>query len=148
MKRKPKANAKPKRKPPCQGGTKVGKKVVAMALRAHKGCLYLAAKALKITPQTIHNYRRRWPALDALIAEEKEGMKDVAEIALYDLVVNRNLKAIVFFLTMQAQDRGYVRRHQHAHQGNVRLVLTEEIVDASDARADDPPAPGASGVPL
>lgn len=61
--------------------------------------------------------------------------------------VRRYSDTLLMFLTKGARPEKFRERFQHQHEGDVKLRLVEEIIDAGSDRATDQAAPGASGVP-
>ena len=55
---------------------------VIEALRMHHGLLVFAADALGCSRQTLYNYAERYPAVAAVLAEERERRIDLAEQGL------------------------------------------------------------------
>lgn len=131
-----------KKKPPAF--TKCTKDEVAAAIRQHKGCLYLACRALKITHPTLAKYRLLWPELNEVIEEEKGALLDAAEVSMHAAILRGEAWAICFFLKTQGKHRGYIERQEHDHTGGVKLVLTREIVHARNSEGSQPPNPPAS----
>ena len=104
--------------------TKRTKAAVIQALQTYKGLLSLAARALGVTPQTLWNYRKRWPELEQVIADAEEEMLDTAELALYGKIAAGDLKAIMFYLKTKGNKRGYT-------VANGRLqAATSQMVDS------------------
>lgn len=103
---------------------------VIAALQSQRGMVYLAARVLQCDPKTIYNMIKRHPEIGEVRDQQRGQMIDVAESALYKLIVNGNVPSIIFFLKTQARDRGYVERTQ---QTGVSLNLsTEDLAKLSD----------------
>jgi hypothetical protein len=112
--------------------TKRSKKDVIQALQTCKGLLSLAARTLHVTPQTLWNYRQRWPELEQVIVDAEQEMLDTAELALYSKINAGDAKSIMFFLKTKGKRRGYTERPtapaENVSQSNWDL-LAEEIPD-------------------
>jgi hypothetical protein len=85
---------------------------VSQALKDCNGYTYLAAERLGCDPDTIANYKTRYPKLAAEVAAMRGKRNDVAEVALNKAVLAGEPWAIQFQLRMQAKDRGYVERQE------------------------------------
>ena len=57
------------------------------ALREVKGMVYLAADRLDCDPQTIYNYRDRYPAVKAEMEAQDGKIDDIAEMKLYQAIM-------------------------------------------------------------
>ena len=80
---------------------------VAQALRMHNGLLSRAAAELGVSPRWLKDLVDVNPDLQLVVWEVKEQLKDLAEERLYNLVRQGKQRAIEFFLSNQAKDRGY-----------------------------------------
>lgn len=85
---------------------------VAQALRASAGINYAAAQILKCSRQTIANYLDRYPKLQQVKADAKEGALDIAESKLLIGINEGDMRAVTYFLDRQGEERGYGRRTQ------------------------------------
>jgi hypothetical protein len=85
---------------------------VIEAINASYGLQIIAAKKLKTTRETIDNYRKRYPKVQACIDENLEFVLDVAESKLFHLVNAGDLGAICFLLKTRGKSRGYVERSE------------------------------------
>ena len=82
------------------------------ALGQSKGMVTVAARLLRCDPDTVRNYAKRYPAVEEKIREEREGMTDVAELALYKAIQSGEAWAVCFYLKTQGKGRGYVERQE------------------------------------
>lgn len=114
------------RKPPPPSKPRHTKADVMAAIRKRRGKLYLAAADLRITPQTLRNYMRRWPDVRKAVAEAKGKMLDVAESKLLTAIEKGQPWAICFYLKCQAKQRGYVERTEQRIGGDAKAPLTVE----------------------
>src|SRR5262245_29627966 len=81
---------------------------VASALRECKGGLYLKAKRLGCSVQTVLNYCHRYPTVQAAKEEERGVMIDEAELRLWAAIQDGHPWAITFCLRTIGRHRGYV----------------------------------------
>jgi hypothetical protein len=119
---------KGKKPPQARGQTQWNEEEVAAAIRKHQGRIYHAAKELGVTSQCIYNYRKRWPALTAVIKEERGKFLDKAESMLNLAVEKGEAWAVIFTLKTQGKRRGYSERHEFRHGGdkNAPPIKTEQ----------------------
>jgi hypothetical protein len=80
------------------------------ALRTHHGLLVLAADELECSRQTLYNYAEKYPAVAAVLAEERERFVDLAEHGLYHHLVEKAPWAIALVLKTLGRQRGYSDR--------------------------------------
>jgi hypothetical protein len=99
---------------------------VAAALVSTKGLLYLAAKRLKCDPETIKNYCKRYPSVQAVREAQRGQMVDFAEQKLFDSIKNGEAWGITLCLKTLGKDRGYVERQEHT--GSEGAPLWEPVV--------------------
>jgi hypothetical protein len=83
---------------------------MAEALRATRGNLMLAAKALGISRVAVWKRIHKSKDLQEIIAEERNAVIDIAEGALQRAVLNGEGWAIAFTLKTIGKSRGYVER--------------------------------------
>jgi len=95
---------------------------VAAALHATKGTAYLAAKQLGCTHDTVLNYCKRYPSVQAANDAERGVMVDEAELRLWAAVQAGQPWAIAFTLRTLGRHRGYVEHVENS--GTVAVVLS------------------------
>ena len=104
------------------------------ALTATKGMTFLAAKRLGCSHETITNYCRRYPTVQAAKDAERGVMVDEAELRLWAAVQSGQPWAIAFCLKTLGRNRGYIERVEQTGADGQPLALTITI------RYADPPA--------
>jgi len=82
------------------------------AIRKNKGMVYLAARAIGCTPQTVYNYAKRYKKVQAAINAERGTMIDEAELVLWKAVKNGEAWAVSLTLKTIGKHRGYVERQE------------------------------------
>lgn len=107
---------------------------IIAALRAKRGMVYLAARALQCDAKTIYNAMKRHPEIREARDEQRGQMVDAAEASLHKLIIDGNVPATIFFLKTQARDRGYVEKTELA---GVNLNVTpRDLAKLNDAELD------------
>mgnify|MGYP001619479343 CR=1 FL=1 len=98
---------------------------VIEAIQNTRGMVSLAARHLGCEADTVRNYAKRYPQVAAAIKEERESVKDIAELVLFKKIQEGEPWAVCFFLKTQARDRGYVERQEltGADGGPVEFIL-------------------------
>jgi hypothetical protein len=87
---------------------------VAQALIETKGMVYIAAQRLGCDPDTIRNYCKRYPTVQAARDAERGRMIDIAELKLYQSIQNGEAWGITLCLKTLGKDRGYVEQQKVA----------------------------------
>jgi hypothetical protein len=90
---------------------------VIAALRETKGMVFLAAKRLGCDPDTVQNYCKRSPTVQAARDAERGEMVDAAELKLWQSIQNGEAWGIAYCLSRLGKDRGYVERTEHTGAG-------------------------------
>jgi hypothetical protein len=80
---------------------------VADALVETKGMLSYAAKKLQCDVDTVQNYCKRYPTVDAVRCAARTEMLDLAELKLWAAIQNGEGWAVQFALRSIGRDRGY-----------------------------------------
>ena len=107
-----------KRSPALRKGQKFTKETIAKTLRKNGGFISYTARALGCHENTVRNYVKKYPDLEEIIEEAREGMVDLAEASLVKQVQGSNTIATIFLLKCLGKKRGYVeapQQHLHAH---------------------------------
>jgi hypothetical protein len=118
---------------------------VIAALQETKGMVFLAAKRLGCTPETVQNYCKRHPTVMAAKMAERGEMVDTAELKLWQSIQNGEAWGITLALKTIGKDRGYVERtEQTGRDGAPMQVLIEQLdrtplADVVSALAPDAP---------
>lgn len=86
---------------------------VADALAHCHGLVYLAAKRLNCEPETIQNYCKRHPSVQAVKEAQRGQMVDLAEQKLLESIKHGEAWGISLCLKTLGKDRGYVERQEH-----------------------------------
>jgi hypothetical protein len=86
--------------------------------------VYLAAKLLKCDPDTVMNYCRRYPSVEAAKMAARGEMLDTAELKLFQAVQNGEAWAIAFCLKTVGRSRGYIEKQELS--GTVHLTTSPE----------------------
>lgn len=101
---------------------------VIKALQETKGLVSLAAKRLGCHPDTIRYMAKRHVTVASALKEEREAMTDVAELALFSAIQEKESWAVCFYLKTQGKNRGYVERMETVNYDVDLSTLTDEQV--------------------
>jgi hypothetical protein len=96
---------------------------VIAALEAADGYVSKTASLLGCSPQTVYNYRNRFPTVAEAWAGIRERRHDFVENKLHMLIKDGNVAATIFYLKTQAKDRGYVERQELTGADGGRLQV-------------------------
>ena len=91
---------------------RITKEAVQQAIVKSRGLLSFAAQLLGCDRTTIYNYLEKWPDLKQVVADQREGLIDIAESRLLGNSDRGDTTAIIFFLKTQGRNRGYVERQE------------------------------------
>lgn len=109
---------------------------IIKALDQHYGMVYLAAKALKCSHQTIYNYAKKHPTVQEAIDRNRGHVIDSAEVALFDAILNREHWAVTFALKTIGKNRGYTEKTEQEISGPgggpMGLVILPQKDDGDD----------------
>ena len=112
-------------------------KQVADALRKSRGIKAAAARLLGCERDTVENYCKRHPSVQAVCDEARQILVDVAEGKLVQQVDAGNERAVFFVLTTLGKDRGYAPAQQHEHAVDVTVTdaRAKLLEEAQERRA-------------
>jgi hypothetical protein len=96
---------------------------VCAALTASKGLVYLAAKRLKCDPDTVNNYCKRYPSVQAARDAQRGEMVDLAEQKLFESIKKGEAWGISLCLKTLGRDRGYVERQEFGGDPAAPIVM-------------------------
>lgn len=104
------------------------------AIRSAKGMVYVAARQLDCSPNTIYNYASRYPTIQEAIDNERGLLVDTAELALWKAIQNGEGWAISLTLKTLGKSRGYVERSEITGSDGSELIV--RVVRESSTRAE------------
>jgi hypothetical protein len=118
---------------------------VIAALVSTNGLTFLAAKRLKCDPETIRNYCKRYPSVQAARDAQRGQMIDLAEQKLLESIQRGEAWGISLCLKTLGRDRGYVERQEHTGADGVPLwEVTAGLAALLDAARQALTSPEAS----
>jgi hypothetical protein len=80
------------------------------ALRANRGLVSLAAQKLQCDVDTVQNYCKRFPTVEAAKQESRVSLLDLAESRLWEAIDRGEAWAVAFCLKTIGRSRGYGER--------------------------------------
>ena len=89
--------------------------------------VYLAAKRLGCSHQTIYNYARRHPTIQQAIDANRGELLDHAESKLRNAIMDGESWAVQFALRTIGRNRGYVERLEQQVSGNVTIGYSGNV---------------------
>lgn len=87
-------------------------KQVADTLIETRGMVFLAAKKLGCSDDTIYNYAKRYKAVGDALRQQRGQFVDMAELKLWNAVNEGDAWAVQFALRTLGKERGYVERSE------------------------------------
>lgn len=105
--------------------------MIADGLKAAKGMVYVAAKQIGCTPETIYQRLKRSPELATLHESLHGEIGDIAELRLYKAIQDGEHWAITFYLRTKGRHRGYVERNEISGPdgGAIDVAIHEVIIE-------------------
>lgn len=94
---------------------------IITALETNYGLVYIAAKQVGCSAQTIYNRAKRVKSIQETIDHERGILVDKAESKLIDAIENREPWAIAMTLKTLGKQRGYVEKQEIEHSGEVGI---------------------------
>ena len=112
------------------GKVKYTNDIIRAALKETKGMVYLAARQIGCTPETIYLRMKRSPELAALHTALHGEVGDVAELRLYKAIQDGEHWAIAFYLKTKGRHRGYTEKIEIAHDPIDWRVVPDDVLTA------------------
>jgi len=112
------------------------------ALHALHGLVFLTAKSLGCTPETVQNYCKRYPSVMAAKEAARGELVDLAEAKLWQSVERGEAWGVSLVLRTLGRDRGYGDKteitgpdggpiqHAHIHVWQERLQAAHNAIEA------------------
>jgi hypothetical protein len=113
----------------------LNKENLLIALQNNAGLISKACRAVGISNNQYYLYYKNDPDFKEKVDQIKEGVLDLAESKLYELIQEKNPQAIFFFLKYRGKERGYTDINT-AIQINSGSDITVKII-SSDADQGD-----------
>lgn len=107
-------------------------KEIEAALTDCRGMIYVAARRLKCSPNTIKTRIERSPHLQEVQEAERGFLTDTAELKLIQAIQSGEAWGIQFYLKTQGKDRGYVETVRNEHTGADGGPIQIEATDARE----------------
>ena len=98
-------------------------KQVADTLIETRGMVFLAAKKLGCTDDTIYNYAKRYKAVGDALRQQRGQFVDMAELKLWNAVNEGEAWAVQFALRTLGKERGYVERSEVTGKDGEAFVI-------------------------
>jgi len=106
---------------------------IEAALRETRGMVYLAARRLGCSHNTIRSWLERSPHLREILEMEDESVTDTAELKLYQAIINGEPWAIQYRLSRKGKRRGYTEQKDIATPpGQPLETIIRVVYDDSD----------------
>jgi hypothetical protein len=109
---------------------------IVAALQKSRGMVYVAARQLGCAANTIYNYAKKYPSVQAAIDEQRGIMIDIAEIALWNALQNGEAWAVSLTLKTLGKSRGYIERQELTGADGEALAAPVVYLPAVDHDAD------------
>ena len=110
-------------------------KQVADTLTETRGMVFLAAKKLGCSDDTIYNYAKRYKAVGDALRQQRGQFVDMAELKLWNAVNEGEAWAVQFALRTLGKERGYVERSEvTGKDGNefvIKVVYADVDIDTA-----------------
>jgi hypothetical protein len=124
---------------------KLTNKQIIDALVEMRGALYLAAKKLNCSPQTIYNRMAKTPSIKAAIEDARGETVDIAEQKLRAAILNGEPWAVAMTLKTIGKNRGYIEKQEIESGGKVEIIVRHN--DRAEPSHTTPEAEGDLPIP-
>lgn len=108
--------------------TRVTKATFAAAIRGSRGVKSVIATRLGCARNTVYNYLERWPDMKTLLDDESEMLVDLAEVQLFNLIAEKDVRAITFALATKGKNRGYSQRTEITGADGGAIVIAPDVL--------------------
>ena len=98
-------------------------KQVADTLAETRGMVFLAAKKLGCSDDTIYNYAKRYKVVGDALRQQRGQFVDMAELKLWNAVNEGEAWAVQFALRTLGKERGYVERSEVTGKDGEAFVI-------------------------
>lgn len=115
---------------------------IIAALKGTHGLAYLAAKKLRCDHDTILNYCKRYPEVQAVLEEERGAMIDLAEAKLLTSIRKGESWGVTLCLKTIGKHRGYVERQEVTGEDGKDVVIRVIYEQARPGEDPDAGTPG------
>lgn len=105
---------------------RISDKKIIETIISTNGALYLAAKKLECSPQTIYNRMAKNPKIKAIVEDHRGETVDIAEQKLRQAILNGEPWAIALELKTIGKTRGYVEKQEVVNSGE-QTILVEYV---------------------
>lgn len=96
---------------------------IADTLNETRGMVFLAAKKLGCSDETIYNYAKRYKAVGDALRQQRGQFVDMAELKLWNAVNEGEAWAVQFALRTLGKERGYVERSEVTGKDGEAFVI-------------------------
>lgn len=117
-------NIKKKERP----STRILKKQIVENFFVMTGNVSELCKKAHISRQTYYDWQKKDKDFEKNIKAQEEGLIDFAESKLFNLMNDKNVAAVIFFLKTKGKGRGYVERIEQLLQGDKFKPLEVKII--------------------
>lgn len=106
---------------------------IVEALNASKGMVYVAARQLNCSANTIYSYAKQYPEVQEAIDQQRGLMVDTAELALWKALQAGEAWAVSLTLKTLGKQRGYVERQELTGGNGAPLDIVIRRIEKPDA---------------
>ena len=99
------------------------------AVKKNGGAVYLAARELGCSPNTIYNRMKKTPALKQAVEDARGEVVDYAEQKLRLAILNGEPWAIAMVLKTLGKSRGYVERQEVTGADGGAIIVDWDSID-------------------
>lgn len=102
---------------------------IADTLLETRGMVFLAAKKLGCSDETIYNYAKRYKAVGDALRQQRGQFVDMAELKLWNAVNEGEAWAVQFALRTLGKERGYVERQEVTGKDGNEMIIKVVYAD-------------------
>ena len=116
------------------------KESLLKALEKSLGIVSTACEALGISRTTYYKYYNEDKEFKHSVDSISDITLDCAESQLFELIKEKNVTAIIFYLKTKGKKRGYIEKQEVNHNSNnitgIRLISDREVIEDKNLKVE------------
>jgi len=116
------------------------KESLLKALEKSLGIVSTACESAGISRTTYYKYYNKDKGFKQLVDSIGDIALDCAESQLFELIKEKNVTAIIFYLKTKGKKRGYIEKQETSHNSNnitgIRLISDGETVEDKNLKVE------------
>ena len=115
-----------------QNRTRLKKKRFLELFFKLSGNVKVICEQIDISRNTYYEWMKKDKVFADKVKNEEEGLIDFVEGKLMNLINDKNIAAVIFFLKTKGKKRGYIESAEHIHSGGVVMEISDKFLPKRD----------------